>query len=363
MKYLFYVPIFFLSVSACKSIKVISKAGFDEPGTYYYLPKTIIQIDVESSVYKKQSGKFSIHSEEMLGVKPYSDTIEYKPSKIEISTTAVPDDKALFLVKSSCRLSLGKTSSGIIKSVNARADEPKQQITSQKINDSKERNEGDEVLVFYKRPHVVPSKHLRKIKRDTSTTDTLATEEIHEILKATSDPVYDSAVVYQTKLQELESLLSDYTDCENCENGASAKTSLNHIKKRKEDYIRLFKGSIEKSKISQEIIIDEKILSALKTEKEIKIIKDDLLRKNNLMVTITVMNQASVSAIKEGESGFAYRIPTTVSIKVIDTKTKNTLVSEIRDIALPGSDNVSTLSKKSRKIIFDTETGAVLRSE
>lgn len=113
-------------------------------GIVYLLPKTILQVEVDTKCIQETPGMYFQYADRFLGMKEViqSESIRYEITGFRVSTKILPDPNEAYLISTGKKgkdIAIALTSEGFLKSINGKA-EPKTQ-TEKVINKSVIKNE------------------------------------------------------------------------------------------------------------------------------------------------------------------------------------------------------------------------------
>ena len=131
MRLKWFIFMAIMMLSGCASNKQTSKGVVSQSvgvvptghGLWYYLPKTVVRVEITAEKRVAKTGTFFRFSQRFLNITDVitEDKEEWRIVGAKISTFGVPDEKKLFLVSTEgapAMAALSLTQNGVLKSVN-----------------------------------------------------------------------------------------------------------------------------------------------------------------------------------------------------------------------------------------------------
>lgn len=132
-KYFVFI-VLVLFIFSCKpslTVKKINEAEFNNNNLVYYLPETVIKIDIEIEKTTYQKGPYFQFAEKFLGIKDVEseDYEKYKIKSIKLNTYGEPDYKNAYAINFSKKSNIQKihlTKNGLISGININSNNSKE---------------------------------------------------------------------------------------------------------------------------------------------------------------------------------------------------------------------------------------------
>lgn len=369
-----------LFLTNCTTLKVYNVKDINEEvkGSHiYYLPKTVIKVEIETTKKITKKGPYSDYAEKFLGIKYATDNdiIEYSISDININSFAEPDSNQIYLINTN--------NNNIVKNINLSNDgillsfnEPLNNINSFDNSFDKYINFKDNNKLFFtnlstkKYVYNVIDTSYKVVKRDSIfiRVPVISNKTVNKTIEDKAEEIAN--IIIDLREEKISLISGDYTTVPQ---GNALKELFEESNRLQEEYLALFVGKsyVVKSKSYFYIIPDSNNINNIDTIcffSNREGISSDNLSKNN-PITIQISKQGITNPISKyqikynkdkSNNGIFYRIPDIA--EVILSNDNNTIASKKMLIAQYGIINMlpAKLFKNCKTAIqFYPATGAL----
>ncbi len=336
--------------TAVLNVKDNSESMKDDPVATYFLPRTVLEIEVEVTKIIRKAGPYAGDAIKYLGAPAgiQKDEEFWKISKIKVKQKSEPDAGNQFKVYANTNSNatlLSLTETGILKGINLPSP-----FSSKAKKEGRNSNKSEK-------------KKGKKEKSGKSASSSLFISDF-VIKEGGTEKKADAAIAFDqiNTLREARlNILSQNNDV--LQKGSAVKAYLSEIDKREKELTALFNGKERKEVVKKTFTVYP--------DKEIT--KQDLFRFSEKQgfsdsgnpVTITLKKkETGAKTVFPGKSktGFVYRMPALVDVEISGDKT--VLWSGAISIAQLGRLAylpVGFFDKNDVKALFDTKSGAILQ--
>ena len=373
-----FIPLLFIG---CSSVKVINikdcKKDIDNY-LIYYLPKTVIKVEIDATQKIIKKGIYSDYAEKYLGIKDVTDDdkIEWYLTDININTLSEADSNQVYLLKArnkSIANNINLSNDGVLLSINQANNE----INT--INDETDKN------ISYVNNNEIAFTNLSVNKYFANVSDTS-----YKVVKRDSVfikvPVLSNKVIgktFENKAEEIANTILDLReerislisgDYNTFPDGNAMKQLIEESYKLEAEYLSLFIGKTYevKNKYTFYFIPDSCNIKKINTlcffSKNNGIVSNNLSGCYPIIIQISeqgITNSIENFKIKPGKkkknnNGIYYRIPDIAIVNIYDDNqiiaSKKILISQLGTInLLPGK----LLKNKKKTIQFYPASGAL----
>ena len=340
--YLYCAALIF-SIAACKPtynvLHITSEASSNEQGVFYYLPRTILVIDVEITKTSYIPGPFAAYAEEYLG---YTGILQknslYEIRNIIITDLAEPDPDQLYFIETEKNFSslFEMEENGILRNVNVpSSNEEKLELKQEKDLQKNEGFEKQKLLNLINIREKLDTVYQRQMLEDSVVVEK---RSINRILVKNS--LEQSAREAATKISEIRAskyALISFNEDIAFESG-TLNTMLKELNELENEYFKLFLGYTETEKINHRLYYKPDINnvgfqplfrfnSNVGVNDSLKLMMETVYILQTVNKTTQGINYFNINneqlynnkknKVKIDEGGLAYRIPETASFKII----------------------------------------------
>lgn len=378
------VFIFFLMVflGACtSSLKVISVKNdtkIKKEGVFYFLPKTMIAIDVSIKETRYFKGPFFEYSSKFTGINNViqENKVEYSLQNIKYNVFSIPDTSKLYYIQTSKLAKKDKFIIDLDDNGNILALNCDSNFVNNNLNNYKNIKNISQNVNFDDFEHFAVGN--TQVRTDTiiekMIVDTITIEKQilqHKIIeKSLEDKARDAANYIELIADNKMKLISGYQEV-NYDKNTLALMIL-ELDKQLMDYTSLFTGKTFEQDLTFQIIIDpskiEKnaFLFSINSNSGLGFSKNNLVLANNYYYSIIPENYTeaipafSKMEKKKSYSGLLYSIPETCVLNIFNGNA-NLIISEKVFISQLGT--IGILPKNVKKIIFNPLNGSIKHIE
>lgn len=330
-------------IQAQNNVEFIGSVINVNGGIIYSLPKTSIEIVVETKKTIKKVGPFALDAKEFFDLSPTEiitkDEETWEISSLHIKTKGIADENRTFKVTakpSSAANLINTKENGIICSINA---------TCQQENDKKnDKKEFSAVNFSFDKNYL---------------SENYFNAEDEEKAKETAKQIYD--------LRDKQMQLLDGSTDNPVSDGASLNLMLNELKNKEKILLELFRGKtmyvVEQKtiEITPEKTIQNEVLFYFSSSKGISSNAEEDSRPIYFSLIAGKKDFPQIETSKKAtKKGIYYCLPGSADIEIYDeTESLYSKKIEVAQFGTTVSLPVHFLDKNKVQIIFNTETGAI----
>lgn len=338
------ISILFFSLSGLAQTEVASYIpGASPEGVTYFLPKSVIEIEVTATHIKYIPGEFGKYAERYLRLTGISDHEEeyWKLDKIRATSIGIPDPDKSYVIKLKDKTIapfVELTEDGIIKSINA---QPGKKVTT-------------------------PAKSISPAAKKLNARDFMT----EEILMASSSAKMAELVAKEIyNIRESKNAITRGQADNMPKDGESLKLMLNHLEEQEQAMMNMFTGVTEETAktFTIRLIPNRNITKEIlfRFSRHLGVVSNNDLGGNPIYVSLTNMNTLPETDKKERKKldGIIYNVPGKAEIKIFDNQ--KTFFEGEFPITQFGS--IETLpnnyfnKKTTTQVIFNPATGGITK--